>query len=227
MTEGMPPLALNLLSDLGEAAGFVLRLTVALVGAVFAWYLSGPLAKGLYRLIVQKPMPGAAVVLTRIGAAVLVGVLLFRFITFGSGGGGTGGGQGSWVGPGSGGGTGTGTGTDKGTGQKDGKEKKLEVTPGKSNKTIHIEIVLSKHYNKKGYWYLIESQPPPKPLAEVEEYLKSHKGKYKNMDILLYANSVEPEHYAVKALEDLGEKYKLRTYIPKEYQRKEKPETPE
>ncbi len=227
MTEGMPPLGLNILHDLGEGVILVLRIVLALAGALVAWWVSSPLTKGISRLVFRRPPSPAVLTLCRLTAAVLVALALFYFFPLGFGGGGSGGGRGSGVGPGTDGrGSDKGGGPDKGSGQKDGKQKQPEVKPGK---TTRIEIQLSELYNKKrdGRWYLIESKPPAKTLEEVEQYLKAHKGQFQNMDIILYANAPEPGHYAVKALEDLGERYKLRTYLPKEYWGKKKAETPE
>jgi hypothetical protein len=222
MTEGMPPLGLNLLHDLGEGVVLVLRIILALLGALLGWWLTSPLVKGISRLAFRRRPSAPVLTVSRLSGAVLVALALFYFFPLGFGGGGTGGGLGEGVGTGSGAkGPGQGDG-----GRKDGKQKQPEVKPGESGETVRVEMILASRYEKNtGRYYLIESKAPPKTLEEVDQYLNDHKGRFRNLDIIIYANSVDPRHSAVQELEKLADgKYKLRPYIAKEYLGKEKPE---
>jgi hypothetical protein len=220
MTADMPPLA-NLFTDLGDTVILFLRIVLALAGAFVGWLVMSPLAKGVCRLAFRRPIPPAALTLSRLSGAVLLALALFYFFPLGRGGGGSGGGQGEGIG--------TGRGGPGGPGDKGGKAgKELEASPGEPGETAHVEMVLSNQYKKDSRWYLIEDKPPPKTLKEVDQYLHKHKDRLRYLDIIIYGNSVEPDHYAVQDLMNLAEsKYKLRVYRPKAYWSKKKAEPPE
>jgi len=54
-------------------------------------------------------------------------------------------------------------------------------------------------------------------LAEVEDFLKQTKGKWKLMVIIVYANSFYAEDESVQQLRQLASKYSLNTITPQEY----------
>lgn len=98
----------------GNKIFLAIRGVVAVIGAVLAWYISGPVFRGLYWLVVRKAIPMLLSVPLRVVVAGAAAVALFYFLPIGSGGMGglgSGGGKGDGVGPHSG-NKGTGPGTD-------------------------------------------------------------------------------------------------------------------
>src|SRR5438874_1793571 len=79
------------------------------VGAMGAWFLTGPLARGLSRLAFQRKLSdGGATAARFLGAGLAAVFIYLAFPHFGGGGRGTGGGTGDDTGPGIAGKSGTG-----------------------------------------------------------------------------------------------------------------------
>jgi hypothetical protein len=206
-------------SSLESYFAFGLRLVIAAVGAAIGWFIAEPIFRVLHRLAFQRPAAPTTLKLAKCAGAVAVALLLFFYYPFGMGGGGGGSGGGTGTGKGKGqNGTGdtrkTGAGTDKSIGATSRKSR-----PGEE---LDIEMIVSARYQDDKRWYLLESKEPPRNLDEVETYFMDHLKRLREINIIIYSNSPEPEHYAVKALESLAEQYKLRSYKPKEYWKKAK-----
>ncbi|MCC6421429.1 MAG: hypothetical protein IT429_24695 [Gemmataceae bacterium] len=199
MSESMP---LAFLSDFREVVVFSLRVLLSLFGAWLGWLLARPVARILFRLAFQRPIPDKVLIVARllgaVGAAALV-FLLFPLALSGLGPG---------LGPGLGGGPGKGAGQvgGKGDGKDgDGKEKKEKKgEPYDSAKTLAIEMIPSAQYQGDGRYYLIGGKEPPRSLAQVKEYLEEHKKQVRTVEIVIYRNTPGQGHLAVKALQKLA-----------------------
>lgn len=161
---------------------FGFRIIAGIVGAFLGWLFAPMLARFLYRLAFQQPLPGWLKFVSRLIGAGVVGFLVFWFIPLG-GGGGLGWGPGDGGGPGRGPGEG-GSSLDSGKG-KDGKEKtgtgkdgtgtgtEKKVEPVPTPRTpIEVELIAAKDYPGGKKYYLLERQPPPMTLEELEERLR-------------------------------------------------------
>jgi hypothetical protein len=212
------------LSDLKDIFLVILRLLVACAAAFVGWLVVPPLVRGVYRLAFHKPLPGPAATVTRLVGGLGLGVLVFFLLPLG-------------FGSGSGSGTGTGNGNAAKDGKggidsgktKDDKEGVVrpDVLPGER---VQVEMIVAERYNRgkpdKRY-YLIEGKEPPKTLDEVKAFLKDHKDKIKEMDIIIWGNSVADDHKSVTDLYNLRESKEfpdLRVYKPKGYGEKQKPD---
>jgi hypothetical protein len=203
----------------------LMRLFFAVAGAIIGWFITPPIVRLLGRLAFHKPPAPILVRVTRVLGAILVGVLVFQFFPFGSGGGGGGG---------SGGGTGAGVGNKKGNGSSQaaaGKKteaaKKVEGPAPAGKEVLAIELIASKLYEKdSGRYYLLKGQEPPRDLDEIKQYLKANKDRLRLVNILLYADSVYEEHPAVTDLKEAIEALGLPWSRPPEYLKKHKLEAP-
>ncbi len=220
------------LSDFRDFVALALRVLLSIAGGVLGWYVSRPLARVICRAAFHCPISPKALTLSRVGGAILFGVLVFFLfpLGFGGGGGGTGDGKGAGIGP-----KNTGEGDKDGKLNKDGKDGQGK---GETKGTLRIEMVLTDNYKKDNRWYLIEAKEPARTLGEVEDYLKRNKAHLEKLEIIIYGNSVDPgnpvampfqparpPHRAVAELMELAEtKYKLPTYRPREYWSKTKSE---
>jgi hypothetical protein len=201
-----------------ESVALVLRVLLAAVGVLLGWLLAAPAARVLYRVALRRPIPPKVLTASRMVTAIVCGVLVFLLFDLGYGPGG--GGHGGKKGPGVG--TGSLSGSDKGDKDKGGKD--VKVPPGKPGETARIELIPSKEYKGSYRYYLIEGKGRPRTLAEVEAYLKEHKDRVKRVDILLPANSPEPNHPAVRELKALAERNGLPWYQLSEPADRKKPE---
>jgi hypothetical protein len=159
------------LSNIQGSILWVIRGVAAVVGAVFGWFLSGPLWKGLYRLAFQRAIPGSLLPMLRLGGAALAAVLVFFFLPLGGGGGWGGWGPGEGPGPG----PGPGNGQAKNTTQPDkvvnnNKDSKA-ASAKKDRELMDIEILGGERVQEEKY-YLVKRQEPPFDLDEVEYFLK-------------------------------------------------------
>jgi len=163
-----------------------LRVIVAGVGAVGAWFIVGPLARVLSRLIFQRKLPEGGVTLSRLLGAGIAGVLIYLCLPyFGGGGRGTGGGKGDDQGSGIAGNSGTGrpgsdrAGTDrrgdKAAGDKPGGDK-LDIP----KEVLPIEIL--EGARKEGRFYRVQGKEMN--LDEVDEFLGTHKGTWNKVYII-------------------------------------------
>jgi hypothetical protein len=195
-----------------DLVALMLRLLLSGLGVFLGWLLAKPLARGVYRLAFQRPIPPRVLTASRMSAAIVCGVLVFLLfpLGYGGGGGGRGGGKGPGVGPGSA------SGNDKGGNDKGGKDDKgVAPLPGKPGETVRIALIASDKYKHDQRWYLIDGKEPARTLAEVEAYLKQHQDQVKRLDIALNpAINVDPGHEAVKTLRKLAKKYELPVYPP-------------
>lgn len=191
-----------------EAVALVMRILLTGIATWLAWMLAAPLARIVYRLIMRQPIPPKVLTGARLATAIVCGVLVFLLFPLGYGGGG--GGQGGGTGPGIG--PGTVAGSDKGGKGKG--EKGPDVKSHQPGETLRIEMIPSARYKPDSHrWYLLDGKEPPCTLAEVEQYLKMHRARVRRLDILIPANSVDPNHPAVKALEeDVRRLYDLPVY---------------
>jgi len=167
-----------------------LRVVVAVAGALIAWFVIGPLARGLTRLAFQRSLPQGGQVVARIAGGVGTGVLIYLFFTLGPGWGPGGGGSGTGNGTGDGKGPGI-SGTDKpkdnGT-DKTTTDKSVAATD-KNGKQAHpdwllIEVVGGHRYPGKGQYYLLRRKEPA-DLQDVEAFLKEKKRAFKEIHIVL------------------------------------------
>jgi hypothetical protein len=185
----------------------LLQLLLGAAGLILGWFLGAPLARVLYRLAFQKPIPPKVLTVARLGTAIVCAVLLFFMpLLFGLGGGG----RGNTTGPGDG--SGTDAGKDlgdkgKGKGGKDGKGK--GVTPGLEGETLRVQLIASAKYNSDQRWYLLDQSAKPRTLAEVEAYLKTNKGRVRTLEILLSGETPASRHPAVRDLRDLAARNNL------------------
>jgi len=152
---------------------WVLRIGLALGGAVVGWFVSGPVIRLLYRGAFRRPAPGWLIPWARLGGAALIGLLVFYFLPLGWGGGG------GW-GWGLGAGGGPGLGTGDGSGYKRAEKAVLADKNGEASKKIdlealEIELVGGTRYQGEGRLYLINRRQPAVNLAEVDDHIKKNK----------------------------------------------------
>jgi hypothetical protein len=228
MTNWTPDLA-SLVAVFGiesikELLFLLLRVGVALVGAFIGWLVSGPVVRVLVRMAFHRPVPPLPLKLSRLAGAVVAGVLVFIFFHFGPGG--SGGGSGGGTGPGKGPGVDSGAPKDKNTvpSARDKRPPDSATQNPAARENLAIELVLSKRYKGDERYYLIQGKEPPRTLAEVEDYVRPRKNRIKQVEIIIYANSVSAARPAVPELEKVLDKYKLPHTPPPEYRTKRKPE---
>ncbi len=222
MTESFAPsvpLAALDFSLLPEVLQLAIRFFLAVVAAVVAWFVMGPVARLLYRLAFQRPMPNTLAGWSQLVGAVIVGVLVFLFLPpFGGGGGGGGGLFGG------GGGNGTAKKNGKGEGSdQTGKDARDGGTKKERPDVLEVEMAPDGLYEYgSGRYYLLYTPETPrsfasaqeyrkhlKTLAEVKDYLEANARRYKEMDILIYGNSAEPGSPIVLALTNLADQFRL------------------
>jgi hypothetical protein len=190
-----------------ELLDLLLRLLLAGAGLVVGWFVASPLVRLLYRLAFHRPVPPKVLTASRLAAAVVCGVLVFLLVDL-LGPGGGGGGRGKGTGPGEG--PGSLSGSDKGGQDAPGKGgKQTGIKPGLQGETFRIKLIASSQYKYDKRWYLIDLGGEPRTQAEVEAYLKGHKGRIKSLEIVLSSESPSASHYAVGSLRDLAAQYQL------------------
>jgi hypothetical protein len=217
--------------DLASAATLVIKGVFAVGAALLGWFVTPPLAAVLHRLAFHKPISRWLSGFSRLAAAVLLGVLGFMLGGLAGTGFGLGGGGGGGFGLGPGFGLGSGS-VVSGSGEGNGQTPPVNGS-GKGNKsatpprpTLHVEIILSKQYEKEGKggkYYLIEGKEPARTLEEVRDYLQETRGKWGKLEIRAYFNSMEPEHpihRPVQKLQKLASEFKLESTVPEEYRTK-------
>lgn len=194
----------------------VVRIIATIGGAVVGWFGCDPLTRLIYRLSFRKPTPSAVLFFSKATAAVLLAVLIYKFIPLG------GGGSGFGLGPGPGGGPGKGPGAGGGDGPSDGKGGKdpLKSKDGKSKgpsgplEPIEIEIISIKLYKDDGKerFYLLDRKPPAVSLGDLEKYFKDRHGKIEVTPILT-PNSFDdtPAYNPLSRLLELTEKCDIKT----------------
>src|SRR5437016_5986198 len=111
----------------------VVRVVLAALGAVLAWFIAAPLARGLVRVLFRRRLPEGGQFLFRVGGAAAAALLIYFFLPLHIGTGGSGG-PGPGDGPGEGGKPGHAKGKDdkKGKYDKSGKEGKDKNGIGES-----------------------------------------------------------------------------------------------
>lgn len=219
----MPFCALDLFdfTSVSSTFYFAVRILLTILAGLIGWFVFGPTSAMLHRLAFQKPISGQSKFVARLGGALVLAALAFFLIPLGGGRGpgpggpgtggyGTGGDQpgggGQGSGPGGGNGDANGTGT------------------GKSKAVLIVEIVAIKNYEKdSGKYYLIDSKEPALTLAEVESILKQNKGKWGQLNIIVYANSFPLSGSVFQELEELAKRYSLTPAAPPQYQKEMKP----
>jgi hypothetical protein len=211
------------LSGIQQAIFFIVRVFLGIVAGLLGWLVGGPLVRLLHRLAFRRPAGGLPVFVGRLAIAVLVGFLVFWYFPIGGGGRGWGWGPGSGGGPGAGPGKG-GTELDSGTGKGKGQYTAPENTARKPGKeTLVIELIASKQYEPgSDRYYLVGGKLPALKLQEIGEILKTGEGRWGQVEIRIYANSVAEDHPAVVELKQLTERQGLRWVRPAEYLGKEK-----
>jgi hypothetical protein len=193
----MTPLSLLGVIDVTATVLWVLRIGLALGGAVIGWFVSGPVIRLLYRGAFRRPAPGWLMPWARLGGAALVGLLIFYYLPLG-GGGGWGWGLGAGAGPG--------LGTGDGSGYTKAEKAAIADKNGETSKknyleALEIELVGGTSYQGEGRFYLIKRRQPAVNLAEVDDHIKKNKerlGEY--VTIILTPESVAAQHGAVLRL---------------------------
>jgi hypothetical protein len=196
-----PPAVLELTAYLF----WVLRLAAGVGAAIVGWLFTGPVVRVIYRGAFQRPVPPRLVPWTKLGGAVLLGLLVFWYLPLG-GGGGLG-----W-GPGDGGGPGLGPGdgpAKKGSDEPStGVKSPLAKKGRKDLETLEIELIGGARYKNDGRFYLLKRQEPVVPLDEVDDYLNKNKERLDEyVIVILTPDSVAPQHGAVLRLNTIIEKY--------------------
>jgi hypothetical protein len=196
--------------DVTATLFWALRLAAGVGGALVGWFVTGPVARLLYRGAFQRPVPGWLLPWARLGGAALVGLLLFYFLPLG-GGSGFGWGPGAGSGPGLGAGSGPGKSTDDKTAPAD----KTSKNSGKDLEALEIELVGGTRYQGNGRFYLINRREPAVVLEEVEDYFKKHQERLAEyVTIVLTPNqSVDAGHRAVLRLNTIIEKYNRKPQV--------------
>lgn len=209
------------LFDIQEIQAYLIlgvRILLAIGAGLVGWYLVPPLVVIAHRLIARKAASRYVLGLSRIGGAVLFGLLAFFLFSFlGFGGLGTGGSGGfGW-------GTGPGIGSGGSAQNKDDEQATLQGKTGQQEKkaqhkeTLTIEMIPSEDYPGSGKYYLIEKKQPLRTIDEIRELLHTNKNKWDRMEIIIYANSPAENHRAVQKLRELAQQYNLAVSIPPEY----------
>jgi len=211
------------LSGIQQAIFFIVRVFLGVVAGLLGWMAGGPLIRLLHRVVFRRPARYLVVFVGRLAIALLVGLLVFWYFPIGGGGRGWGWGPGQGGGPGAGPGRG-GTDLETGTGKGKGEYTSPEETSRKIGKdTLLIEMVPSKRYEPgSDRYYLVGGKALPQDLAEVAEVLKLGEGRWGQVEIRIYANSVAEDHPAVVELKRLMERQGLHWVRPPEYLKKEK-----
>jgi hypothetical protein len=223
MTALLANLDLSRVSDLLTIAA---RVVAGLVGGVIGYFVTGPVARVLYRLAFQRPIPEGLVMWAKVAGAIVVAVLVFLLFTFGLGGsGGFGFGGDGW-------GFGKG-GHGDGKGDKEGHK---ETSPGKGKdketppeKTLAVEIFVPRYEveGTKRYYLVRETTAEPqfanvkayqerlKTLGDVEALLKQNAGRWTEMNIITYRNTPEQGGPLVENLTKLAREHKLAPNLSK------------
>jgi len=220
---GAGPLAFLDLSEFQGIIFFVVRLFLGIVAGFLAWLGSGPLLRLLYRLAFHRPAPSVPLTVGRLAVAILVGVLVFLYFPIGGGGLGWGWGPGSGGGPGAGPGKG-GTALGKGEGkEKPGTTFKEPSEKEPAKELLTIALIPSKLYEPgSDRYYLVGGDWPPKTLQEVKKVLEAGKGRWAQLRIVIYANSVSEAAPAVHRLEELAEQLGVSWVRPPEFRKQVK-----
>jgi hypothetical protein len=205
MTDGSP-LAFLDLSGLQAAIFFVVRVVLGALAGFLTWLAAGPLLRLLHRLVFRRPARAVPVTVGRVAAAILVGVLVFLYFPIGGGGLGWGWGPGSGGGPGAGPGEG---GTARDSGAARGEPTRTQKTEKAGKDVLTVEMIPSKAYTPGSKRYYLVEEGRPRTLEEVEMILKKGQGRWGQVRIVIYANSIAEEHPAVRELEQLAERYDL------------------
>lgn len=185
----------------------VLKIVAGLGGAVFGWFLTGPLVRLFHRAAFRKPVPKWLLPWTKLAGALALGLLLYYVTNWG-------GGAGWGWGPGSGGGPGLGAGD--GSGAKPAKDKatdKAGSTTQKRRDPFDIEIIDVDTYKGDEKYYLLKRKPPAKSLTEVEDFLKDNKDRLE-VHVIQTNNSVS-EVEGLTPLRTLTQKYEIPIVVPK------------
>src|SRR5262245_3652534 len=195
---------------------FGLRVLLAVAGAVIGWYVARPAARVLFPLGFQRPTPPRALGASRVVGAVALGALVFYLFPLGLGDG---------PGPGGGPGRGPGAGGDggkpadvAGKGGKGGDKKPDDPPPG----VLRVEMIPSQSYKHDKKYYFLPDQKEPVTLADVEAHLSKHKKRLREVQILVYANSMAKAHPATEELSALANSFDLAVSVPSEYATKTK-----
>jgi hypothetical protein len=195
------------LQDLGIQDLFflVLRLIAATGGFIVGYLVTGPTARGLFRLAFHREMPRWSATFVKIvgGLAVAVVIFLCLPLGWGGGGGGSGGGTGSGKGPFAG---------DQGNGPTalPGKAANLGPGPGNTGKektaagadTLAIEL-LGPTTAEGDRYYNIQRQGPPVNFAAVEAFWEQTHARWARVEIVLTRTSTSENDPAVDRLRKL------------------------
>jgi hypothetical protein len=187
-----------------EPLFLVLRGAAAVGGAVFGWFLAGPMCRILVRAAFHKPAPGMVVYPARCAGAAVLACLIFYFLPLGFGGG-AGFGFGPGPGPGGGGSSAATNATPPG---KHAVAQENATSP--QREILDIELIGGKRYKDDDKFYLLRREEPPVTIKEVEKLFQENKGRFE-VHILLTAQSVSRSHAAFQRLSSLAHKYDLAT----------------
>jgi hypothetical protein len=185
----------------------LVRLAAAVGGALLGWFVTGPVARLLYRAAFRRPVPGWLLPWARLGGAALAGWLFFCFLPLGGSGGF------GW-GPGAGGGAGLGPGD--GSGNTTLADKAAPADEAASKKVLlEIELSGGTRYRGDGRYYLIHRREPAVTLEEVEDYFKKNEGSLAEYVIIVLTpnQSVDELHPAVLRLKTIIEKYQRKPQV--------------
>jgi hypothetical protein len=180
-----------------------LRILAAVAGALIGWLTTGYLVRLLVRLAFRRATPRPVVFLSRLVGAAVLGLLVYYYLhPGGSGGWGLGGG-GSGVGKNGTGSTGVQK-TAKASTTKATTPRATEKTPAAD--VLTIAMLGGSRYKGEQRYYLVDGKQPARTLVEVKEYLKTNKGRYRRLEIVIYPDSVAREHQATTRLEELAQR---------------------
>jgi hypothetical protein len=193
--------------DVTAALFWALRVAAGVGGALVGWFVTGPVARLLYRGAFQRPAPGWLLPWARLSGAALVGLLVFYLLPLG-------GGSGFGWGPGGGAGPGQGAGTGKPSVDQTAPGDKHLPQAANDVEALEIELVGGTRYPGGGRFYLINRREPTVALEDVEDYVKKHQERLAEyVTIVLTPQSVDAGHRAVLRLNTIIEKYHRRPQI--------------
>lgn len=187
--------------DLGM---LLMKLLAVAGGAVLGGAIAGTGARWLTRFTIRKQAPRTLVFSSRIIGCALAGVGVWLW-AFGAGGSGFGFGTG-----------GLGSGGENYVGYKPVKEKEEKTSetsteqksnekPGTNSLSIARVQMLGGSRVQQDRFYIVDEQPQPVTMAELRELLTSRKKQEKDplkvIEIIVYEDSVDKEHPAVRDLE--------------------------
>lgn len=190
---------MHVFADMPDPVMQAIKLLAVIGGITIGAIAFDLLLRLIVRRFTSKSVPRPARILTRIAGGALLGGLVWLWV-FGSGQGGFGGsGGGYWPFGQGGAGKGDGGGADK---DKGGADKDKQTTVKGKVDPLQVHILGGKRVINDRF-YVIESESP-RTLSETRDAIRERKSKQqglKEIEILIYTDSVDRDNPAVTELE--------------------------